>query len=57
MVYKFYFNIALAKCQNDSKIVNPEGCGYRLNDFPSKIVGGYKAAVGGYILFNSILFL
>lgn len=33
---------------NDTRTVNPEGCGKRLNDFPNKIVGGYQAAVGDW---------
>lgn len=37
----------VVNCQN-SNVVNPEGCGKRLNDFPSKIVGGSPAQVGDW---------
>lgn len=40
--------ILAVSCQNNSKVVNPVGCGKRLSDFPNKIVGGYKATVGDW---------
>lgn len=43
-------NLVLVNSQapGDSKTVNPEGCGKRLNDFPNKVVGGYPAQVGDW---------
>lgn len=37
-----------SQAPGDSKTVNPEGCGKRLNDFPNKVVGGYPAQVGDW---------
>ncbi len=43
----YFIILVVANCQ-DSTVVNPEGCGLRLNDMPGKIVGGTPAQVGDW---------
>lgn len=47
LVLASFLLFSVVNSQN-SKVVNPEGCGKRLNEFPNKIVGGYPAQVGDW---------